>query len=36
MKRLLLKLIHLYRKYYSPTRPACCIFVPTCSQYAEE
>ena len=26
----------LYRKYYSPTKPARCIFVPTCSQYAEE
>lgn len=36
MKKLLLKLIYLYRKYYSPTRPARCIFIPTCSQYAEE
>ena len=36
MKKLLLKLIYLYRRYYSPTRPACCIFVPTCSEYAKE
>ncbi len=36
MKKILLKLIYLYRKYYSPTRPPSCIFLPTCSQYAEE
>lgn len=36
MKKLLLHIIHLYKKYYSPTRPARCIFVPTCSQYAME
>lgn len=36
MKKLLLKLIEFYQKYYSPTKPPCCIFVPTCSQYAME
>ncbi len=36
MKRLLLKLIRLYRKYISPTRPPCCRFIPTCSAYALE
>jgi putative membrane protein insertion efficiency factor len=36
MKKLLLILIGFYQKYYSPTKPPCCIFVPTCSQYAVE
>lgn len=36
MKKLLLMLIGFYQKYYSPTKPPCCIFVPTCSQYAVE
>ncbi|NLZ34353.1 MAG: membrane protein insertion efficiency factor YidD [Clostridiales bacterium] len=36
MKRILLKSIHLYRKYISPMRPPKCIFVPSCSQYAIE
>ena len=35
-KRILLKSIHLYRKYISPMRPPKCIFAPTCSQYAIE
>ena len=34
MSELLLKLIRFYRKYLSPTRPPCCRFVPTCSEYA--
>ncbi len=34
MKRLLLYIIRLYRKYLSPLRPPCCRFVPTCSEYA--
>lgn len=34
MKKLLLKLIRLYQKGISPTRPACCRFSPTCSSYA--
>lgn len=36
MKRFLLWLIRFYRKYISPTRPSCCRFIPTCSQYALE
>lgn len=36
MKKLLLWLIRFYRKYISPTRPPCCRFNPTCSQYALE
>ncbi len=36
MKRLLLALIRFYRRGISPLRPPCCIFVPTCSQYAME
>ena len=36
MKKVLLQIINLYQKYYSPTRPARCIFVPSCSQYAME
>ena len=36
MKKVFLFLIGLYRKYYSPTRPRRCIFVPTCSEYAME
>ena len=36
MKKVLLQIINLYQKYYSPTRPASCIFVPSCSQYAVE
>ncbi|MDZ7542520.1 membrane protein insertion efficiency factor YidD, partial [Clostridium perfringens] len=34
MKKLMIKSIHLYRKYISPMRPPTCIYVPTCSQYA--
>ena len=33
MKKLLLTIIKLYQKYYSPMRPRRCIFVPTCSKY---
>lgn len=36
MKKVLLQIINLYQKYYSPTRPDRCIFVPSCSQYAVE
>lgn len=36
MKALLLSLIRFYRRYISPTRPPCCRFIPTCSQYAME
>jgi putative membrane protein insertion efficiency factor len=34
MKQLLLKAVHFYRKKISPTKPPCCRFTPTCSQYA--
>ena len=36
MKSLILGLIRFYRGTISPTRPPCCRFVPTCSQYALE
>ena len=36
MKTVLLAMIRFYRKYISPTRPPCCRFIPTCSQYAME
>ena len=36
MKRILIAFIRFYRKYISPARPACCSFIPTCSQYALE
>ena len=36
MKRLFLALIRFYRRSISPYRQNCCIFVPTCSQYAIE
>lgn len=34
MKQLLLSLIRFYRRNISPTRPPCCRFIPTCSEYA--
>ncbi|MEG0742753.1 MAG: membrane protein insertion efficiency factor YidD [Clostridia bacterium] len=34
MKRLLLGLIHFYRRHISPHTPPSCRFQPTCSQYA--
>ena len=36
MKKLLIGLVRLYQNYISPLRPACCRYVPTCSQYAVE
>ena len=36
MKSLILWLIRFYRGQISPTRPPCCRFMPTCSQYALE
>ena len=36
MKRIILKLIILYRKNISPLKKPTCRFVPTCSQYALE
>ena len=35
-KRILLGLIRFYRRHISPMYPACCRFMPTCSQYALE
>ncbi|MBR0324720.1 MAG: membrane protein insertion efficiency factor YidD [Selenomonadales bacterium] len=34
MKRVLLLLIHFYRKFISPLKPPTCRFYPTCSLYA--
>lgn len=36
MKRLFLSMIRFYRRSISPFRGACCIYIPTCSQYALE
>ena len=34
LKKLLLSLITIYRRYISPLFPPSCRFQPTCSQYA--
>lgn len=34
MKKLILSIINLYRKHISPMRAPCCIYSPTCSEYA--
>jgi hypothetical protein len=36
VKRALLALIRFYRRNVSPTKPPCCRFSPTCSEYALE
>ncbi|GAA0116669.1 membrane protein insertion efficiency factor YidD [Clostridium senegalense] len=36
IKKFLIHMINLYRKYISPLKPPCCKFQPTCSQYAIE
>ena len=36
MKKMMLALIRYYQRRISPYRPACCRFIPTCSQYALE
>lgn len=36
MKRVFLFLIRFYQKAISPTKPPCCKYTPTCSQYAVE
>ncbi|MBQ8164455.1 MAG: membrane protein insertion efficiency factor YidD [Clostridia bacterium] len=34
MKKLLIKVINVYKKYISPLKKPCCRFYPTCSTYA--
>ena len=36
MKAAILGLIHIYRKFLSPTLPAVCRFYPSCSHYGHE
>lgn len=36
LKKTLLLLINIYRKYISPLKKPSCIYIPTCSQYALE
>lgn len=36
MKKILIYMINLYRKYISPMSIPHCIYYPTCSQYAIE
>lgn len=36
MSKLLLLLIAFYRRWISPLLPACCRYVPSCSEYAAE
>ena len=36
MSRVLIAMIRFYRKYISPMKRGCCIYIPTCSQYAIE
>ena len=36
MSRILIAMIRFYRKYISPMKRGCCIYIPTCSQYAIE
>ena len=36
MKKILLAIIRFYQRRISPMRQPCCIFRPTCSQYAAE
>ena len=36
MKRVMLALVRFYRAVISPYRAPCCIYTPTCSQYALE
>ena len=36
MSRILIAMIRFYRIYISPMKRGCCIYIPTCSQYAIE
>lgn len=34
MRKILIFMVKLYKKFISPLKPACCRFYPTCSTYA--
>ncbi len=34
MRRFVIYLIRLYQRYISPLKGPCCIYIPTCSEYA--
>ena len=34
VKKILIKLIGIYRRYISPLKRPCCKYYPTCSEYA--
>jgi putative membrane protein insertion efficiency factor len=34
VKKIVIKLLELYRKYISPLKMPCCKYYPSCSQYA--
>lgn len=36
MKKVLIGAVRFYRKYISPMKAPCCIYTPTCSEYAIE
>jgi uncharacterized protein len=36
VKKILVSLIKLYRRFLSPLKPPSCRFYPTCSQYSME
>lgn len=36
MKTVLINVIKFYRKFISPLKRPCCIYYPTCSEYAIE
>lgn len=36
MKKVLIGAVKFYRKYISPMKAPCCIYTPTCSEYAIE
>ena len=36
MKKVLIGIVKIYRKYISPMKAPCCIYTPTCSEYAIE
>jgi len=36
VKKIVLRMIELYRKYISPLKRPCCKYYPSCSQYASD